>query len=55
MSVFEKKEYICRINAKLKSFFRYIYSSDSVLEDFNSKAIPVPFAEWKSMYDIKRI
>lgn len=50
MNTFEKRQIIAEYNYKNKTYFRYDMKTDSVIEEFNSKSVPITFDEWYRMY-----
>lgn len=50
MNTFEKRQIIAEYNYKNKTYFRYDLKTDSVIEEFNSKSVPITFDEWYRMY-----
>lgn len=49
MSVFEKRQIIAEVNCANKTFFKYDYKTDSVIEEF-SNSYPMSFDDWYAKY-----
>jgi len=50
MNPFEKRQIVAEYNFKNKTYFRYDMNTDTVIEEFNSKSVPIPFYEWYNLY-----
>ncbi len=48
MDTMEKKTFVATFNCNNKTFFKYDENSDTVVEEFNKSAKPIPFDDWLS-------